>query len=323
MEFTVKRFHNGKLTDISARVGNLSWNDSLDALGVEFSFTFAQSYYDSNFKNGLALGDMAKVKYGNDEILRGIITETPINGTGYKGCDFAFYLNKSEVVIQFKGIAADKAIEQLLKRYDIPHEPIPKMSTLIKKVYKDVAVSDVLLDILKKHRQESKKSYKMEMYQGKLRFIDKLAKKIKPTYTDELGQKVLCTHAANITGTRSIKELRNKVIVAGNDEKSKQIKAIATASKSIKKYGLLTAVETVDKITTAKAKNKAKNILEDLNKVVVEFTAEMPGNHTVKSGRLLNFDFPELNIKGWYRVKSCTHTVTGSGYRMSCEMERL
>ena len=323
MEFTVKRYHEKKWSDISGRVGNLSWNDDLDALGDEFNFTFAQSIYDSNFKSSLTLGDMVKIKSDNNEVLRGIITETPINGTSYKGYDFAFYLNKSEVVIQFKGIAADKAIEQLLKRYDIPHEPIPKMSTSIKKVYKDVTVSDVLLDILKKHRQESKKSYKMEMYKGKLRFVDNLAKKIKPTYTDELGRKVLCTRAANITGTRSIAELRNKVVVSGNSDKSKQIKAIATASKSIEKYGLLTAVETVDKITTAKAKNKAKNILEDLNKVVVEFTAEMPGNHTVKSGRLLNFDIPELNIKGWYRVKSCTHTVTGSGYRMSCEMERL
>lgn len=321
MAYKVKHIRSGKAKYITARVGNLSWTDSLDSLGAEFSFDFAHSYFDSRFKSRLYNGDIIVIYNGKKEILRGVITEVPINGDSYKGYDFAWYLNKSETIIQYKKIAADKAIRQLCKKYDVPIAELPKMATSISKLYKDMVISDILKDILAKVKKETGQGYRMEMRKGKLHIIKRGYIKVKPIYYDRTGKKISCSKAANITGARSIEELKNQVIVAGSGEKKAQVKATAKSSSSIKKYGLLNVVETKDKLTAAKARNIAKNKLKELNKVAVTFTAEMPGNNLVRAGRKLYFDRPEVGIKGWYTVKSCTHTVNNGLHWMSCEME--
>ena len=91
MEFKIVRVHNAMQETITKKVGSLSWTDSMDSLGVEFSFTFPYSYWDSQFKNKLQLGDLIIIKAGKKEITRCIITQTPINGDDYRGYDYAFY----------------------------------------------------------------------------------------------------------------------------------------------------------------------------------------------------------------------------------------
>lgn len=321
MEFKIVRIHNGAKETITKKVGSLSWTDSMDSLGVEFSFTFPYSYWDSQFKNKLQLGDLIIIKSGKKEITRGIITQTPINDDDYKGYDYAFYLNKSETIFQCKKIGASKAITQLLARYGVPIGEMPKLATSINKLYKDKTVSEIIKSILSEVHDETGKSYRMEMTRGKFCIRRSGYIKIKPKYINELGEKTSCTKACSITGTRSIEEMKNQIIIAGTGDKKSQIKATVKNSKSIKKYGLLSQVETVDKINQAKAKQKGKNLLKKLNKVTVSFTCEMPGNSAIRAGRKIYFDRPEAGIKGWYKVKSATHSVTEGKYTVSMEME--
>lgn len=310
---------NGKTIE----VGNVEWSDSLDSLGTDFSFDYAYGSFDSQFKDQLKNGDIITMFNGNDEIMRGIITTIPIGDSNYSGHDFAFYLNKSECVIQFKKIAADKAIKQLLARFDVPIGSICAMPTNIKKVYKDQIVGDVIVDILKQVRHETGKHHRIEMKKGKFYISEYNTIKIKPYYIDELGKKVSCTKSAKISGTRSIEDLKNQITVCGNGEKATQIKSIAKSSSSIKKYGLLSEVVTKENVTTSKAKNTAKNELAEMNKVATSFTAEMHGSFAIKSGRLIYFDRPEVKVKGWYKVKSCTHAYNNLTHWISCEMERV
>lgn len=321
MEFKIVRVHNGVKETITKKVGSLSWTDSMDSLGVEFSFTFPYSYWDSQFKNKLQLGDLIIIKSGKKEITRGIITQTPINGDDYKGYDYAFYLNKSEAIFQCKKIGASKAITQLLARYGVPIGEMPKLTTAINKLYKDVAVSEIIKSILSEVHDETGKSYRMEMTRGKFCIRRSGYIKIKPKYVDELGEKVSCTKACSVTGTRSIEDMRNQIIIAGTGDKKAQIKATVKDSKSIKKYGLLSQVETVEKTNQAKAKQKGKNLLKKLNKKTVSFTCEMPGSTIIRAGRKIYFNRPEAGIKGWYKVKSATHNVTEGIYTVSLEME--
>lgn len=321
MEFKIVRVHNGAKETITKKVGSLSWTDSMDSLGVEFSFTFPYSYWDSQFKNKLQLGDLIIIKSGKKEITRGIITQTPINGDDYKGYDYAFYLNKSEATFQCKKIGASKAITQLLARYGVPIGEMPKLTTAINKLYKDVAVSEIIKSILSEVHDETGKSYRMEMTRGKFCIRRSGYIKIKPKYVDELGEKVSCTKACSVTGTRSIEDMRNQIIIAGTGDKKAQIKATVKDSKSIKKYGLLSQVETVEKTNQAKAKQKGKNLLKKLNKKTVSFTCEMPGSTIIRAGRKIYFNRPEAGIKGWYKVKSATHNVTEGIYTVSLEME--
>lgn len=321
VDYKVKWIHNGKAEYITKSVGNLTWKDSLDTLGMEFSFSMHHSFFDNQFKRRLYNGDTIVVYRKDKELLRGVITKVPINSDEYSGYDYAWYLNKSETIYQAKKIAADKAIKQLCKRFDVPIGELPKMATLISKMYKDMTVSDILIDILQKVKNETGQAYRMEMWKGKLNFVKTGYIKVKPVYTDKTGTKISCTKAAAITGERSIEELRNQIVVAGTDENKTQVKATAKSSTSIKKYGLLQAIETKDKLTAAKARNIAKNKLQELNKVAVTFTAEMPGNNEVRAGRKIYFDRPEVGLKGWYKVKASTHTINNGLHWMSCEME--
>lgn len=122
-------------------------------------------------------------------------------------------------------------------------------------------MADVLTDILKKVKNETGKGYRMEMSKGKLQIVQDGYVKVKPTYEDKTGRILSCTKSCNITGTRSIEELRNKVIVAGTDRKKDAIKATAKSDTSIAKYGLLTEVENARRYKRSKGKKHCKNKL--------------------------------------------------------------
>ena len=301
--------------------GDISWSESEESLGMEFSFTLPYSYFDEQFNETLKVGDTVNIYFDGTKALQGIITEVPLGPGEYRGYDFAFYLNKSQTIIQFKKASATEAIQRLCQRFNITIGTMPKMATAITKLYKNETVSDILSDILSKVKSETGKKYKLQMTGGKLNIIESGTVKIKPTYTDELGRKCDCTHACNISGTRSIENLKNSITVAGGSEKSDQIKATVKDDTSIKKYGLLSAVEIEEKIDAAKARTRAKNLLTEQNKVKTTFTAEMPGNTKIRAGCRIYFNRPEVQVKGWYKVTSCTHTFSNGNYRVSCEME--
>lgn len=318
MECKVKAIHNDKATFIP--VGSLTWSESDDSLGTEFSFSLPYSKWDTNYNTLLSVGDTVVIYLDNDEILRGIITTASLDGS-YSGYDYAFYLNKSEAILQFKKVSATEAITKICSKWQIPVDTIPAMATSINQLYKDEVLADILTDILKKVKRETGTGYRMEMKKGKLRIVKKHSIKISPTYRDELGRKILCTQSASISGSFSIEEMINQVTIAGSDDNAKQIKATAKSSKSIEKYGLLSAVETYDDINEAKARNKAKNMLADKNKVKLSFTAEMMGNPNIKPCRSIYFNRPEYNIKGYYKIKSCSHSINNGIYRVSMELE--
>lgn len=321
MNYQIYQIKNGKRTNISKAIGNMTWSDSVDSLGMEFSFDFPYSYFDEQFKSRLENGDTILITNNGKELLRGIITSVPLEGGTVNGYDYAFYLNKSEAVIQFNKVSASKAIQKLCDRYEVPTGSLPNLATLINKTYKDEVVSDILLDILDKVKDETGKGYRLEMSKGKLNIVQDGYIKVKPTYEDKTGRILSCTKSCNITGVRSIEELKNQIIVAGTDENKTQIKSTAKSESSIKKYGLLSEVETQEDINEAKARNIAKNKLAELNKVSITFTAEMVGNNVVRASRMIYFDRPEVGIKGWFKCKSCTHTLNKGVHMMSCEME--
>ena len=312
---------SGVKYDFGSRVSNISWSDSTDQLGAEFSFSKPFSKWDENYDGRLIdCGDLFLLYYKSDLVFQGVITEISLNGTEFRGYDLAWYLNQSETIIQFKNIRADKAIKQLLNKFEVPIGSIAPMKTTIKKVYKDETIADIINDIVNKVEDETDNNYRIEMRKGKFYIINLKRIEIKPTYKDELGNSIPCVNSAQISGTKNIEELRNYVIYANTKDGSKGIKSIAKSQASINKYGLLSVVETQENLTAAKAKQRAKNRLKRLNKPAINFTCEMRGNYTIRPGRWIEFPRTDVGIKGWYKVKSCTHTINNGIYTVSLEM---
>ena len=61
----------------------------------------------------------------------------------------------------------------------------------------------------------------------------------------------------------------------------------------------------------------AKNILKQQNKVLTSFSVTMPGNTEIRASKRIYFNRPEAHVKGWYKVKSCTHSVAGGIYTVN------
>ena len=85
-----------RLTPIT---GNIQWRSNIDELGDELGFDIAEG--EGIPKNPCNIGDMVVLR-NKEEIIRAIIVDenrSGNNSVGYTAFDFAFYLNKSNILI--------------------------------------------------------------------------------------------------------------------------------------------------------------------------------------------------------------------------------
>jgi hypothetical protein len=326
MSHTVYVVQGNKTKNITELVGSLGWSSSIDALGVELNFKYA--YNDTKyFENSdiLELGDHIAL-FNNGKVLhRFVIVSEGVSGRfgkDYKCFDYSWYLNKNEVVIQFKKISASNALGKLLDKFGIKHK-IVNIPTLITKIYKDQSVSDVINDILEQVLQETGIKYVMEMNIDTLVISKRSDLIINPmvSLTSNTAKFPVVNAISNPSRTRSIEEMKNKVIVVSDDEKSTKIFTESSDSNSISKYGLMTEVVTVDKKNVAQTRNIAKNTLADLNRVKEDISLDLLGHDDIRAGRILNINEPVTGIVGQYVINSANHTVSNGIHRVNVSLK--
>lgn len=92
--------------NITPLIGNLSWSSNIDALGVELTFDYA--YNDSKYLKPydiVKIGDHVTLLNNGKVVGRFIVVDESVSGRSgksYTAFDYAWYLNKSGVIIQFK-----------------------------------------------------------------------------------------------------------------------------------------------------------------------------------------------------------------------------
>ena len=298
-----------KLIDISNEGGEINWQDSIDTLGQQMSFTSVNKFDP---------GDFFLLKENENEIFQGIAIEKDktFNKNRLTVFDFAWYLNESEEIIQFNNVTSNQAITQLLTKYNVGIGAIDATGVMINRIYRDEKVSDIIRDILSIVSSKTGGKYRIEMRSGSL-FIEKYSKlEINPFYKP--AENLAETDSRNAMNVgfnyrESISNLKNKIIVIGNEEKSISILADVESQESISKYGLMQEVITVEDGELAQVKNIAKKMLEDLNRKGVDLNISVPGNIDLKSGRYI-----ELNneyISGTFLIKSTNHTFNNGIYK--------
>lgn len=290
--------------DILPKSNNLGWKSNADTLGTELSF-------DSLYS--LPEGAVNNLYINNKEYIRAIVKNKSEGkfSYSYTCIDYSFYL-KNEIVKQFNKVAASSAISSLLKEYGIKSK-IVSIPTKITKIYKDMAISAVIDDILEQAEKEQGIKYFKEMQVDTV-VINKLQDmKITP--------KILIS--SDITVNSSIEDMKNKIIVVSNGEDNKSILATAQDKNSQSKYGLLQEVESIDGKDMDHAKNIAANLLKVKNKIFKDTSIPLIGikdSETIKANRLI-----ELNIgnklKGWYRIKSASHSLSNNKHTINIELE--
>ena len=145
---------------------------------------------------------------------------------------------------------------------------------------------------------------------------------VKPTFklasnlTHHDGQRAI----SNPSRKRSIEEMRNSIKIISGDENSTSVVAEKKDDELIRKYGLLQEVQTPEKKDIAQARNIAANLLVDLGKVFEQNSVEMPGDDSVRAGRLIEIEEPVTGMKGQYLVRSASHTVANGIHRMNLDL---
>lgn len=309
------------MKEITERVGNLAWTS--DSAGLSVNLTFDYAGVDDDNLNTF---DQILFDDEGDPIFYGVVTSISLNGgkVSISAFDFGYYLNKSEVIIQFNNSKASTAIQLLLKDLNIKSGSMPILSTVINKIYKDVKVSDVLNDILDQVFLETGKKYFYEMsydvlniYEVGAELIDityKMAENLAPVTLEDVLSKGL-----NVT--ESVEDLRNSVIVVSSESDSLRVVEEVSDQQSVKQNGLLREVITVDLKNESEARNISRQLLGELNKITQSTTIPLLGHKKLKKYRRIKIDMPELKLSGEYLILSAAHTYAGGLYNTTINVE--
>ena len=312
--------------DISDIIGNLTWRDTVDTLGVEVEFELPVNRYDKDFEflYDITLGDPIQILNDTGETLVQaiIVTETP-NGkiTNFTAYDMAWYLNKSTVIKQFKKMIGNDCVKSLCKEIGIKVE-VSGLDTKIDKIYKDKTISDVIKDIIEQCSQFNSKKFFIEFDNGTLKIMP--YKKIKVFGQFEIQKDKFININENIGGvslTKSIVDMKNSVLVITENKGAIRTIGEEQDTKSIEKYGKLQQVVTLDEKEFSKANLVAKNELKKSNKITEDFSIDVLGDDNVKSGRVIDIDLPLFNLKGEYLIKESNHTISNHIHKINLKLE--
>lgn len=309
------------MKDITERVGNIAWTSDSAGLSVNLTFDYA-GVDDEELKTF----DQILLDDEGDPVFYGVITSISVNGgkVSISAFDFGFYLNKSEVIIQFNKSKASTAVQMLLKNLNIKSGHLPTMNTVINKIYKDVKVSDVLNDILDQVFLETGKKYFFEMAYDVLNIYEMGAETIDITYkmAENLAPVTLeDVLSKGFNMTESVEDLRNSVVVVSSESDSLRVVEEVSDQESVDKNGLLREIVTVDLKNESEARNISRQLLSQLNKITQSTTIPLLGHKKLKKYRRVKIDMPELKLSGEYLILSAAHTYAGGLYKTTINVE--
>lgn len=285
---------------------NISWSDSIDTLGVEFTFSIARE-----FLNNVELGESVIFILNNKVIFTGLvvsrnISEKHIDCTCF---DFAWYLNKSTVIKQFKKLKGTICIQELCKILDIKNK-VEGAEAIIDCIYKDKLIIDVIRDILDKSTQITGKKFNLYMDNDTL--VIEPFKKIFINGKYELSENDfinIADNIGNISYSDSVIDLKNSIIVLSSDKKAIRYLGNAKDEQSINKYGMLQEVVEVDAKDFKNSQGVANIKLKELNKVTQNINLSMLGNEEVRAGKVITLNVSNFFLIGNYLIKSSSHKL--------------
>lgn len=294
--------YGNQWVNIISKCNNFAWSSDSDTLATQFTF-------DSilNMEEGTKLA----WKSDNKLIIGGTIikkTQKKFENS-YTAIDYGWYTNKNKTTIQFNNVSASTAINQLMQSFNL-RKNICSIATNINKIYKAQEISSIIDDILKQSMDETGIEYIKEMIEYTLTISNLTDMKISP--------KLL--FGKDISVDSSIEDMKNKCIIQSNDEKDNTIYAVSQDDWSIKRYGLLQEIQTIDSKNQSQAAQIAKNFILKNNKISktlnlpTKVVNNVAGADDIKANRMINIVLPGFNINDWIRIKSAAHKVNSTGH---------
>lgn len=306
--------------NITPITSGLEWTTDIKSVGADMKFSFVQN--DDKYIQNLDVREGDNVSLLDIEsdgtvtnLFRGIIIDCePSKKNGDVKCsafDYSYYLTKNEETIQFNNVRADKAIQQICDMYTINVE-VPVFYTMIKHIYFDMKLSDIIKDILEKIYEDTGYRYRMEFVNNRLVITHHPSIEISG---------INMIHDERFM--RTIADMYNSIKVVSGSEERFKVEAETSDKANIGKYGVMQMVHSVSDKDISQAKNIANNLLKENNKVKEFGTISTDGDTRVRAGRVLNISEINSNFNGKFIIKSCTHEIKNKNHKMTMELEIL
>lgn len=299
---------NDKEYEVRKITNDLELSNDKENLGAELSFSISNLI-------GFEEGDIILLKENNLEIFRGIIVDYNPDlksKSSYVSLDFAFYLNENQVFYKFNNESASNCITKILKDFNITIGDIPNITHKIKKIYNGEKASEVIKDILEQVTDATGTEYYFEMKYGKFYIYD--LNKFEVEY--EVDDSILLS---DLNFKRSIKSLKNSVVVTLSEEEDGRILHTSKDNNSISKFGQLQLIEKINKEEEGKASSIASKLLKEKNKTDITVSFSIVGDFSIHPARLIRLNLK--SIKGVFRIKNVKHSIANKFHKTSLELE--
>ena len=306
---------NGRL--INNSIIDFSYSENINDVATNFEFTSIQDFGLTSEINGQTVLNRIEIcEVGETTpFYVGFITDeehtNDRNVYKYTGFDVGFYLNKNQVVKQFKGNRKiDEELTSLCREYNINLNTSPKFTQTIKKIYKGETFGDIIKEMLE-----------LEQVKGGLQdtYIDckngglnirryQVVKELIAVVADALLLDSFTTQN-NVSVKHSIQNLKNRVIVTDNANDKITRNFPLQENDSILTYGMLTHVEKIDTDKKNNPQRIAKDKLIKLNRVTEEISLNVIADHRAGKGVIIPLDIDEYGLNGLYLITSANHKI--------------
>ena len=279
--------------DITAATASVELRDELDALSVEVSFTALRNNLNDKYAHwyNIAPGDKLRIVNGGAEVFSGVILEVGQDGS-VRANDPGWYLSRSQIILQLDRAAAPDAVARMCAKAGIKAGRVELPPTRISKVWWGETPESILEDILDICTAETGKTYIRRVREGALQVypLPQTAVTLYHKPAASLGAFDVTLAKGSISGSDSIEELVNSVVLVDKDGDAGRVLGRASNAASIAKYGLLQQVESLSgDENTAQARQRVKNLLQQQDKITKSGRWRICGGTTRQSaGRWCN-----------------------------------
>lgn len=312
-----------KPTDIAPVLGETRWFTHVDDISARLDFEVP--YTDGIYipKAPVDIPSLAVWSGLTGELFRGIVTGAVHNGResiSYTARDHGFYLSQSDGIYKFAGVRADDAIRRICTDFGVPVGSIMAMATSIKQKYFGEKLSDIIKDILDKHKKATGVKAIVTVRKGLL-YIEPPADKVigglvqlsdNTAWVDWSG-----TIGSNISRSLSMDEMKTIIKVLVDET----VKAEARDAELIKQFGKLQEVIRIDSADGGQAAKIAQEALKEKGRLPENITLTALGVDTFVAGTLIQLTEPYTGASGKYRINAAEHTYTAAAHTMRLELE--
>ncbi len=312
--------------DITDRIGDLTARDERNALSVELSFSVLTNPRDVLVPAlKVRPGDKVRVVNHGLEVFSGMVTRVGLDGscTAY---DPGWHLNKSQIIFQAAGVAADDAIARLCARAGIPLGGCVSLPTRIQKVWTGETPAGILADILEVCAAETGAEYVYRVAAGKL-WVNRQSTEPIAAYhrqAENLSPFPITWALGEVSGEDSMEDLVNRVVLTDSGGDEAKVLGTAENAASIARYGRIQRVESLGgDENTAQARQRLGNLLAAGDRLAeTREISQIWGCDEVRSGVVLSFGSGAYGLEGRYRVEAVTH-MYGHPHLMSLTLAQV